>query len=490
MEENSKNNKYKGIDSEMFSSDEKIFSWIEGLTQFPHRRTGTIEGAMSANYLKQQFESIGLSNVSIEEAASFYYETTDYSLSVNGIDMPCFYINGTLRKEKYGVFEVDEEGKNREVVFLGEGKKEDFENVDVRNKIVICDCPWFDASEEIYAENWCTEGAIVYDPDKGERAKLKKKDTYSPNAWPYNYIYAMEKGAIGFVGVLVDYFDDGINWNEDYTEIIHSFGYEYFEIAGLWVGNSTGNKIKQILTDSTENVYGDIHQKTKYEMRTAKNVLGFLEGKSDEIIMVHSHHDAVFTGAVQDASGVSEVLALADYFASQPKEAREKTLLFAALDSHYTDYNGHIEFLKKRLSEKKILVDIVIEHIGREVGLGINNEPVLSEFPELRIIYVSDDDILRDTTKKAVINNNLCRTIIIPVKDAVIDNSENYEFSQDEVISDAYYSHQYGIPIISMLSPQMYLFHPMDTVDMIPKQELKKVGITFAEIIDTLSRSL
>ena len=99
------------------------------------------------------------------------------------------------------------------------------------------------------------------------------------------------------------------------------------------------------------------------------------------------------------------------------------------------------------------------------------------EFPGKRLL---------DAVKKSVVKNCLKRTIVIPVKDAERKESGNYEFSQDEVISDAYYSHQFGIPIISMLSPQMYLFHPMDTIEMVPKDELRKVGVTFAEIIDEL----
>lgn len=473
-----------------FPSDQEIFNWIEGLAKLPHRRTGTEEGLLSARYIEERFKSFGLSNVFIEEAPSFYYETLQYSLKINGEEMPCFHINGTLRKGALGTFETGENGMNREVIYLGEGREDDFEYVDVRGKIVVCDCPWLDSNEEMFIDNWCNEGAIVFDPDKDKRAVLKKKDSYSPNAWPYNYIYAMQKGAAGFVGILVDYFDDGINWNEDYSEIINSFGYEYFEIAGLWVGKSTGDAIKKTLLGATGKVFGDISQKTKYEMRTARNVCGFLEGRSKETIMIHSHHDAVFSGAVQDASGVSEVMALAKFFASQPKGNRGKTLMFAALDSHYTDYNGHKAFLKNRMGEKEILVDIVIEHIGKEVGISEDNQPVVSDEPELRLVYVTNENVFVDVVKRNITKNGLKRTIIIPVGNAEKSETGYYEFSQDEVISDAYYSHQYGIPIISMLSPQMYLFHPMDTVEMVPKNELRKVGVTFAKIIEELSQTL
>ena len=85
--------------------------------------------------------------------------------------------------------------------------------------------------------------------------------------------------------------------------------------------------------------------------------------------------------------------------------------------------------------------------------------------------------------EKAVVENGIKRTIIMPVKPYQQSESGLYEFQQDEVISDAYYSHIAGIPIVSILSPQMYLFHPMDKPDMIPKDQLVPVGEAFVEII-------
>ena len=41
-----------------------------------------------------------------------------------------------------------------------------------------------------------------------------------------------------------------------------------------------------------------------------RTVVGHLPGRDKETLMVQSHHDSGFTGAVEDASGVAEVLAL------------------------------------------------------------------------------------------------------------------------------------------------------------------------------------
>lgn len=466
---------------DLFPEGKEIFQWIKGLCQFPHRRTGSKEGRLAADYVKRQFEEIGLEQVTIESVPSAVFEASDCSLMVRNIDIPCFMLNGTLHPEEFGEFEAGPLCQDTEIVYLGEGREADFQDVNVQGKIVLCDCPWFEMDEDAYRINWCETEGILYDPDHEKRTKLKKYDSYSPNSWPYNYIMAQKKGAAGFVGVLNNYFRDGINWSEDYSEIAQSQGCESFSIPGLWIGTDAFQKLKPLLNDGW--APASMRMKTVYKKGFAQNVSGTLPGLTDEIILVHSHHDAVFTGAVQDASGMSEVLALAKYFAKLPIERRGKTLVFAGFDGHYTDYAGHKDFIASRLERgDNIILDCVIEHIGKEVGLGADNSPVARDMPEIRLIYTTDVADRVRMVSDAVKRNDIKRSVILPVS-PYVDKGGTYEFQQDEVISDAYYSHINGIPVISMLSPQMYLFHPMDTPEMVPQEELRPIGIMFAELI-------
>lgn len=466
----------------IFPSNEEIFEWIEGLCRLPHRRTGSKEGYEAALYVKRQFEKLKLEDVQFEETDAEIFEIGDYSLNISGEDISCFMINGTLHPEKFGEFEAE---INSEIVYLKEGREEDFESVDVRGKIVLCDCPWFEADEDTYASSWCESEAIIYDPDKEQRSKLRKTDSYSPNAWPYNYIWAQKRGAAGFVGILNDYFADGVNWNEDYSELAVSQGCGSFALPGLWIGTAAFNEVKQLLIKGS--APASLTLKTSYQKGIARNVLGKLPGKSKDIIIVHSHYDAVFNGAVQDASGMSEVLALARFFAQIPKEERQKTIIFAGLDGHYTDYAGHQAFITNRLQEgNRIVCDVVLEHIGKEVGLDEYNEPVVTDEAEIRLLYVTRTDGMVDMVHALIEKNDIRRTVILPVHLVETQSDGPYEFSQDEVISDAYYSYINGVPIVSILSPQMYLFHPMDTPEMVVKEALQPIGMTFAELIYTL----
>jgi len=473
------------IDLKNIPSREEYLEWIEGFTSLPHRRTGTEEGWESAKYLERTFNQLGLSEVRIEEAPANIRRYEDYALNIHGTPINCFPINGTFHEHENGIFELGIRGENKNIIYLGNGDESDFQGINVKDKLVVCDCPWYESNEEIYEKEWCKSGAYKYDPNGSNRKQLgKKSDSYSPYKWPYNYSRAMAGGAAGFIGILVDYIDDGIFYNEDYTEEVRAHGFEALKTAGLWVGKSEGDKIKKILSGSKQPVIADMQLKAIFEKGKARNVIGVLPGKSNDVILVHSHHDAVFSGAVQDASGMSEVIGLAKYFSSIPEDKRDKTIMFAGFDGHYSDYEGHRDFLERRKAEGiNIILDVVIEHIGKEIVLGAHNEPIETGEAELRIMYVSDNSALWSLAKSAIERNNIERTILIPTKSASGKHNDKYEFRQDEVISDAFYSAEAGIPVVSILSPPMYLFHPMDRIDMVADKWLRPIGIAFAEII-------
>ena len=470
------------IDLNKIPETDQYIKWIEGYTNLPHRRTGSEEGLKSAEYTKNVFEELGLQNVRIETSDAFMYENDEYRLNVEGEEINCFPVNGTFRNEEFGTFTVGDAGLNKDIVYLGCGDEEDFANVDVTGKIVVCDCPWPDSYEEDYVA-WCKGNVFRYDPDAAQRVlKGRKKDSYSPLKWPYNYCRAQMAGAAGFVGILTDYIADGIFYNEDYTEEMVGFGVDNPSLAALWVGSREGKKLRGLI--ASENVKADFVLTKTYSPCTAKNIVGVLPGKSKETILVHSHHDAVFTGAVQDATGMAEVIGLASYFAQIPYEERELTLMFAGLDGHYTDYEGQRDFIERRKADgTEIILDAAIEHIGKEIVLGDDNDPVETGEAELRMCYVSDKGDLWQITKDALVRNDIKRTIMMAAHVNESGTEGEYKFEQDEVISDAFYNAQAGIPVVSILSPPLYLFHPMDTIDMVATEWLKPIGVMYTEII-------
>ena len=79
--------------------------------------------------------------------------------------------------------------------------------------------------------------------------------------------------------------------------------------------------------------------------------------------MVQSHHDSVGTGAVEDATGTAEVIALAETTAvrpSSPATVRAKSLMFVTFDTHFTGYQAHQAFVDRCITRRATL-----EHRGQ-----------------------------------------------------------------------------------------------------------------------------
>lgn len=470
------------INKNLFPKTEEIYSWIKDLTQWGHRKTGTPEGRKSAEYIADKFNEFGLEDVIIEKVPSICMIIDDgYELTIDGEKLECFYANGTHHKEMTGRFAIGEEDTEHEFVYLGLGLEEDFNDVDVDGKIVVCSIE-FPSGSPVDLISW-NENSEVFDPEGKIHEGIKKADIYSPNNWPYNYFYAIQNGAKGFVGILENYFDDPYWYCEDYTEVGQAIGVECMSIPGMFVSRSTGKALKEKFSDNNL-LKGKMKLTTTYEYRDALNVSGKLKGKSDDIILVHSHHDAVFDGAVQDASGISEMMAIAKYFAQTDYEDREKTLMFAATDTHYTDYMGHQGFIEARKKNgENLILDITLEHLGKEVAENENGELVETGEVETRVCYVTKSTNLYDYVKEVVEEYDLKKMIFFPVQDKSIDEEGVYTFKQDEIITDAYYFNENDIPVISFIAGEVYIFHPSDTIEMIPVEELQPVGMAFAEIV-------
>lgn len=468
------------LKEELFPAKEEIFSWIRDLTQWGHRKTGTPEGRKSAEYIAAKFKEFGMRDVKIEPVPSMCMFCKDYTLQIDGEEYETFYINAANRGGESGTFRFGFEEPVQEFVYLNDGLPEDFEGIDVTGKIVVCSIR-FPGSKPLDMAAWFKRSDI-YDPDGSmEKVAGTKPDIYTPDSWPGNYFTALQRGAAGFVGILENYMDDPYFYCEDYTDIGRKDGVRYMSLPGLWVSRSSGKKIKAAFAKNRI-LTGHMTIESLYEYRDALNVKGVLPGLSDEIILVHSHHDAVFDGAVQDASGIAEMLAVGKYFSRLPREARQKTMMFAATDTHYTDYEGHKGFIQKRKEDgDRILIDLAIEHIGMEAVLDDEGQMIMTGEAEARVVYITEESGLYDFVRDTFAKYGLVRSIFAPVP-FIAEPPEVYEFHQDEVISDAFDFSLNGYHIVSTVAGEIYIFHPSDQLDKVAVELLKPVGMAFAEI--------
>ncbi|MAZ50537.1 MAG: peptidase M28 [Flavobacteriaceae bacterium] len=112
------------------------------------------------------------------------------------------------------------------------------------------------------------------------------------------------------------------------------------------------------------------------------NIVGFLEGKSKakEIVVISAHYDhlgidqklkgdKIFNGANDNASGVSGVLAIADYYSK--KRTNERSLLFIAFTAEEMGLIGS-NYFGTTIHPEDYVAGINIEMIGKESPFGPN----------------------------------------------------------------------------------------------------------------------
>ena len=116
---------------------------------------------------------------------------------------------------------------------------------------------------------------------------------------------------------------------------------------------------------------------------TSSNIIGVLEGKSkkDEYVIVSAHYDhlgirkkegtidSIYNGANDDASGVTGVLTLAEYF--KDKNNNERTIVFVAFTAEEMGLIGSKHF-GKGIDATKFVAGINLEMIGKVPSFGPN----------------------------------------------------------------------------------------------------------------------
>lgn len=116
---------------------------------------------------------------------------------------------------------------------------------------------------------------------------------------------------------------------------------------------------------------------------TTSNIIGVLEGKSkkDEFVVVSAHFDhlgirkttgqldSIYNGANDNASGVTGVLTLAEYFKN--KGTNERTIVFVAFTGEEMGLKGSTHF-GKGIVASKFVAGINLEMIGKTPSFGPN----------------------------------------------------------------------------------------------------------------------
>ncbi len=452
-------------------SNDEIFATVEDVVEFSPRRVGTPGIDKTVEYIAAKYREYGLTRVHVEEVPTYSWAALGHSLSFAGkpIDASPVIYSQSPAHDAVGERASD---LTAPVVDIGGATAADVARHDVKGKIAL-----FDLKFLLPVAGLLPFTEFLWDPLQTMLLSPQTMLTANPYITTYTEAVkaAQDAGAVGFVGVLSDYFDSNRYYNESYRRQLVS-------IPGMWITKAAGGALRAQLA-ADPGAQARLVLKSKREKVPSHVVVGFLDGKSSDAIQVHSHHDSGFDGAVEDASGVAEVLALARHYSRQPASSREKTLMFTTFDSHWSGYAAHNTFLKRHVARRnpardpnRIVADVTLEHIAKHALRDSAGKLVVSDLPEPRGIFENLSPLLKARLIASVVRNDLRRTAIL--NGSVLQPAGIPTDSSGWVIL--------GVPTAALISGPMYLYDAADTPDKVLKSELQKVARTFIELVDAM----
>jgi hypothetical protein len=430
-------------------TDEEIFGWIERIVSFGPRKPASESDERTREFIQEKFEEFGLDVAEPEPVAVETARVGEWSLTLRHepsgeeIPVPTYPMPFPAATQS--------EAEEGEAVLIGEGGE--MASLELAGKVAVFEQPLKPQGWELYRRLF-----FFYDP-----ARSIPKGYTIPNmvetAERSIYDRLVSAGAMGMVGLL-----SALPWESDTfcPQLNHGVSKK---IPGYWVSPKNSAVVKEWLAR------GDVTAIMKMDAEQGRsqtyNLWAVLPGRVNEYYIVMCHHDAPFSNAVQDASGVSIVLALAKHFSHVHEERPLKRgIVFLAGGGHMLGRLGEMAFVERHrdfLLSDTVLV-ISVEHIAKEFLAREDMAFSCSEQPSPRMFLTTWNKNVNGIVKSAILRNDYRRCVIIP--QWIVRKTTG----KARGISGEFY--EAGKPVVGLLSNPPYMFFKEDTPETVARDQL------------------
>jgi hypothetical protein len=450
-------------------SAEELLGWVEQQVDLGARRPGSAAGLASERLLMGLLEQFGLTNVRAEPIPITHWEAKKARLEVAAKGGP--FTTVSAFPIPYVVFTGDEgvEGPlvfaDRRTFHHGAARRQ------WRGAVVVTEIGFPPLPLGLLRHL----ALGVYDPGNLV-AKVNHPATWVRLGW-HLYREAARAGAVGFVGVLGD--QPGGT-----ARMYAPYGFKEMDILdrplpGFWVGRGAGAALlEQIRLGGAR---ARLHVTGTRVPGLTHNLVGEVAPRQaaapgpEEVVVLSCHHDSPFDSPVEDASGVSVVLALARHFAREPLAHRRLIVVLTA--GHFYGSLGTRTFIREHPDVvRRTVVEVSIEHVAREAAEDAAGRLVATGHPEATGIFVPFADAVRDVVLEAVRRHDLTRTVLLPAEGPL----GPYPPTDG---GDWWAS---GVPVVNHISNPVYLLTDDDALEWVDRDRLPRVAGTFAEVIARL----
>ncbi|MGN1275387.1 MAG: M28 family peptidase, partial [Floccifex sp.] len=256
--------------------------------QLGYRTAGSQAEFLTGEMLKEEMESIGLSNVNKDEFSldGWTFEKAELTYtSLNNEEV-------TIQLGGYQTNFNTNGMKEFTIIDGGSGTEADLENLDVKNKIVLVDIN--------QRENWW----INY-------------PAYEAHIHGATAILAAQDGGYGEVS------DDALNAQD-------VCGPD--DAVALSISKNDAELLREIMKTHNTNemtVQLDVKSIVEHDV-DSYNIVGTIPGKSDDMVLMSAHYDSYFAGFQDDNAAIALMLSIAKGIVDSGYQP-EKTLVFCAM---------------------------------------------------------------------------------------------------------------------------------------------------------------
>ncbi len=458
-------------------SDQEIFSWIKSLANTPHRRPGSPEEFSAGQYLVQELQRLGIQEIHQDPIPVKSWRAKEWNLKVEAEagfeDFPSFYV-------PYTGF-TPEKGIEAEMVYVGAGRPRDFSGKDIRGKIVVGEVPFpnlpYGALIKLLPVYYISDpgktiGFGFSEPLIFVRQNFMGYGTAQSHSENDLYWNAYENGAAGVLVILRDQPTNSNTHYGPYDGILKP-------TPGLWIGKYDGDQLRVLAQKGKRarlTLTGEVKDTVTY------NIYGILPGKSERMMVIHSHYDAPFAGVIEDGAGCSQVLAQASAWSKIPAEKRPKTLLFLFTTGHFYGSNGSSTFAHQHKNDllKKADLVLTLEHIGaKEAVEGADHQYRFTGQMEMGGIFTADNKYAIASVIKMLQKNKLPRIMSAPINffgDAPPTDASGFVLEPG-----------LEVPVLSWITGPAYLLCAEDTLDKIEVDRLDDYARAIADLVGYFS---
>lgn len=445
-----------------------IFEWVRELCATPHRRPGTPEGHQAEQWVAEKLREFGVQDVHLDPIPIKVWNASHWSLDVDGTDIPAFYVINTAFSGPEGI--------EAPLVYVGTGTKEDFARNNVAGKIVVADVPFPKMPTGILMRLLRGYYALS-DPEGAVRLGSSQYLNFvrqnflggvTQETAPENddYWHAVKCGAKGICLILKDQPGNSNTHYGPYDGIMKP-------VPGLWIGCDDGKKLRQMAQAGKG---AKLLLEGSLEDGVMHNIWGVLPGLSDETLLITTHHDSPFMGAVEDGCGVAQVLAQAKIWGSVPREKRSKTLTFIIDAGHFYGSLGAHAFahVHKDVMDKTRLL-ITLEHLGGQEVEAVEQSYRLTGRTAFTVMFTTPKPEVIATVLRALKRKPPKVTAAIPsnlLGPAPTSDALGYALATD-------------VPLISWIGCPYYLLDAHDILDKVRTEDLGPICETVSEMVKT-----